>query len=116
MPDPFEGLLVVVACAGCIADDAGIQQAVMSQGQTEVHELLAPVAGVTAQHGGGQSEAAVPSDWAGQAPGGRFHLGAAVARVQDQGFDVLGEVNHAVDMGFDVVIERLLVVRLGQVD
>lgn len=36
-----EGLLVVSACAGRVADDPGIQQDVASRRQTEVHELLA---------------------------------------------------------------------------
>jgi hypothetical protein len=40
----------------------------------------------------------------------------AVAGVEDQGFDVAGEVDHAVDVGFDVVVEQVPVVGLGQRD
>jgi hypothetical protein len=48
MPDPFEGLLVVLAGAGCVAEDAGIEAAVAGEWYAEVDELLASVAGVAA--------------------------------------------------------------------
>jgi hypothetical protein len=31
MPDPFEGLLVVLAGAGCVPDDSGIEAAVAGE-------------------------------------------------------------------------------------
>ena len=48
MPDPFECLLVVLAGAGCVAEDAGIEAAVAGEWYAEVDELLASVAGVAA--------------------------------------------------------------------
>src|SRR5580704_15462417 len=88
MPDSFEGLLVVLAGAGYVAEDAGIEPAVAGERHAEVHELLAPVAGVAAQLGRGQAEAAVPFDREGQASGRRLCLGAEVAGFEDQGFGV----------------------------
>jgi len=48
VPDPFEGLLVVSACAGCVADDAGTEAAVAGERYAEVYELRTSVAGVAA--------------------------------------------------------------------
>lgn len=48
VPDPFEGLLVVSAGAGCVADDAWIETAVVGERYAEVHELATPVLRVPA--------------------------------------------------------------------
>ena len=49
-----------------------------------------------AELGRGQGEAAVPFDRAGQPPGRSLYRRAAVAGIEDESFDVPGEVDHAV--------------------
>jgi hypothetical protein len=69
-----------------------------------------------AKLGGGQGETAVPFDGTAQFRGRGLDWRAAVAGVEDQGFDIAGEVDDAVDVGFDVVVEQVLAVGLGQRD
>jgi hypothetical protein len=48
MPDPLEGLLVVPACARCVADDPRIETAVTGERYAESHKLRTPILGVQA--------------------------------------------------------------------
>ena len=70
-----------------------------------------------AQLGSGQAVAVVPLDRAGQPIGRGLYWRVAIAAVENQGLDVLSEVDQAVYLGFDVVVEEILrVVRLGYPD
>ncbi len=116
MPDHLQGLEVVPAAAGSVADDAGGDEAAVGDGGAEVGVLRAAVVGVPAQCGDGEAVAGVPGEGEGQAPGGRLHRCAPVARVQYQRLHVPVEQHTPVHMGLDVVVQGVLLVGLGERD
>ena len=116
VPDPLQGLLVVAASPGCVADKAGRERSVAGERCAEARELGPAVPGVLEKGLGGDGEAAVPLDRAAQPAGRVLDRGRTVAGIQDQGLDVSGELDRAVDVRLDVVVERVRVVGFRQLD
>jgi hypothetical protein len=110
VPDALQRLFVVAAAARGIADHGGIEPAVPGERHAELRELGSAVAGVAAQVTDGDAKAAVPFDRAAEARAVGLHGGAQVTGIEDQGLDVRPQVNRAVHVGLDVVVERVGVV------
>jgi hypothetical protein len=116
VPDPLQGLLVVAAGPGRVADKAGRERSVAGERRAEERELGPAVPGVLEKGGGGDGEAAVPLHRAAQPAGPVLDRGGTVAGIQDQGLDVSGDLDRAVNVRLDVVVERVRVVGFRQLD
>jgi len=103
VPDALEGLFIVSAGTRGVADDSRVEPAITGERYAERHELGSSVPGVPAQLGSGQAVAVVPLDRAGQPIGRGLYWRVAIAAVENQGLDVLSQVDQAVYVGWNTL-------------
>src|SRR5439155_1696684 len=116
MPHALEILFVMKPGARGVADVLRRDVPIRGKRQAEIDELLTAVLRVPAEAVDGEAKASMPFHSTRQAVGQSLDFGALVTGIEDKSLDIVGEAQRPVNVGFDVVVERVFRVRLGHRD